>query len=335
MTYGIDKKKFCECLKDANIKKMKPKYYAYVRVSNTNRDEESHHQRKAILDYAGKNRIKIENIYEDFGSGKNVCKLPNITELIEEASFDSGRKVILIFEASRISRTFSGWEEIKQKLVGAQIDVYAVNQDLEFKHDKISGSVAFEQAIFSAYTEYNQICERIRSDVARRRAEGQDFGRPPYGMMRENGKFVPNKDEQDVIAIMEQMWKQKKTIAQIEEHFNTYDIGLRGAGISKNTIRYILNKTEKRIPKQRPVIRRRKTIQKKSRDGIDDIFGKMNLNKKPKLFEVEDVLEMKIVKSGRSKHKHYLIKWKGYPASENSWEPEENLNDEAKRAFHS
>ncbi|XP_954737.1 chromodomain protein (HP1-like), putative [Theileria annulata] len=38
-------------------------------------------------------------------------------------------------------------------------------------------------------------------------------------------------------------------------------------------------------------------------------------------FEVEDVLDFKYVK-GKPK---YLIKWKGYPPEDNTWEPEENM----------
>jgi hypothetical protein len=40
-------------------------------------------------------------------------------------------------------------------------------------------------------------------------------------------------------------------------------------------------------------------------------------------YEVEKILDMK--QKGQGCKMHYLIKWKGYPTSDNSWEPEENV----------
>jgi hypothetical protein len=40
-------------------------------------------------------------------------------------------------------------------------------------------------------------------------------------------------------------------------------------------------------------------------------------------YEVERILDMK--QKGKGCKTHYLIKWKGYPTSDNSWEAEENV----------
>jgi hypothetical protein len=43
-------------------------------------------------------------------------------------------------------------------------------------------------------------------------------------------------------------------------------------------------------------------------------------------FEVEKILDAR--PQGRGRKMHYLVKWKGYPTSDNSWEPEENVHAE-------
>ena len=41
-------------------------------------------------------------------------------------------------------------------------------------------------------------------------------------------------------------------------------------------------------------------------------------------FEVEKILD--VWPQGRGRKMHYLVKWKGYPTSDNSWEPRENIH---------
>lgn len=41
------------------------------------------------------------------------------------------------------------------------------------------------------------------------------------------------------------------------------------------------------------------------------------------ILQVERILEVHFKKSGK---REFLVSWKGFPASENSWEPEENMD---------
>ena len=51
-------------------------------------------------------------------------------------------------------------------------------------------------------------------------------------------------------------------------------------------------------------------------------------------FKVEKIINMK--QMGRGHKTYYLVKWKGYPMSDNSWEPWENIHvDELIKEFQS
>ena len=49
-------------------------------------------------------------------------------------------------------------------------------------------------------------------------------------------------------------------------------------------------------------------------------------------FELEAITDKRVLGRGRWKRIEYLLKWKGYPASESSWEPVQNL-DHAREAI--
>jgi len=42
-------------------------------------------------------------------------------------------------------------------------------------------------------------------------------------------------------------------------------------------------------------------------------------------YEVEQILDKRVVKRRGSSRVHYLVKWVGYGVAHNTWEPEENL----------
>ena len=50
----------------------------------------------------------------------------------------------------------------------------------------------------------------------------------------------------------------------------------------------------------------------------------------PDVYDVEEILETKV----RNGQRRYLIKWKGYPHSENTWEPKNHISRDLLKQFH-
>ena len=44
-------------------------------------------------------------------------------------------------------------------------------------------------------------------------------------------------------------------------------------------------------------------------------------------FEVEDILDVRVINRGRHRRQDFLVKWQGYGIFDSTWEPESNLTN--------
>ena len=59
-------------------------------------------------------------------------------------------------------------------------------------------------------------------------------------------------------------------------------------------------------------------------DVPDSVATEVRPSQKDKIYEVNDIIHYKCNKDG---HKEYLVDWKGYPATERTYEPYDDLNE--------
>jgi len=311
------------------------KYFAYTRVSNPNKNS-SQHQINSINQYCLQNDIEVEDYYQDKGSGKDMLKLSGLRELIQQLEYTQDEKCILVFEASRMGRTLDTWIKLKEIFKNNKTNIYSITNKCGFKYNERSSNAPFVQQMLNSENEYDIICERNISNIEKKRAEGYQFGVAPYGQMRNpenNNEFIINPREDRIINNIINDYENHKSIGEVAKKYNNTKI--RNRNIKYSTVRNILIRNN--LHHVSSVTRRRRGINKHNtrRTGIENIMNRCNINDTSSQYEVEEVLEMKIVKKGKQKQKFYLIKWVGYDSSQNTWEPEKNLNFTALQSFHS
>jgi len=162
------------------------KTIAYLRISTGG--QELNNQRLAILDYAHKHRVQIDEFLEVQVSSRKSLKERGIEGLF--AGMSSG-DLMLVSELSRLGRSVGQVIQIVDELVKSQIRFIAIKENihLDGKQD-IQSKVMVTMFSLFAEIERDLISERTKEGLIAARAKGRILGRPKgsHGSSRLDGK---------------------------------------------------------------------------------------------------------------------------------------------------
>ena len=149
------------------------KIIAYIRTSTDK--QELNNQKLAILEYAQKNNLKINEFVEIQMSSRKTPKQRRIEEVLEKLS---STDMLIVTELSRLGRSTPEVIELVNELVARSIRVVILKQNLDIsKHDMNSKVTITLFALFSDL-EHDLISQRTKDALALKKSQGQVLGKP-------------------------------------------------------------------------------------------------------------------------------------------------------------
>ena len=193
----------------------------YCRVSTTQQEEEGNsleNQEQRCKLYCEMKNLTVKDVFKDVKSGRKRDNRDGLTSAI--AKLEKGDKLVIV-ALSRMSRslkdTFKLIEEFKEK-----------GFDLVSLQEEINTSTAMGKMIFTIFAALNQfeseqLGERTRAGLKFKIDNGEDLGRPRYGMKYVDKKLVRCITEQNTIKIIKKQRKLGKSISEIIKHLEEND----------------------------------------------------------------------------------------------------------------
>jgi len=217
----------------------------YIRVSTTEQLEFSPEaQKRAILNYAQKNNIKIPNeyIFCDNGvSGKNAKKRPMFMKMINMAKnkprpFD----VILVHKYDRFARNREDSVVYKSMLKReCGIKVISITEHIE--DDKFS--IIFE-SMLEAMAEYYSInlAEEVKKGMTEKALKGEYQTCPPFGYeKKENKPLLVKENEAFFVKYIYNEYLKGRSVLSIAKKINEFGIKThKGNKFDSRIVKYIL-----------------------------------------------------------------------------------------------
>ena len=162
------------------------KTIAYLRISTEQQDINS--QRLAILDYANKNDMKVDEFMQVQRSSRTSGADRGLDSLLEK--LQPGDKLI-VSELSRLGRSLGQIIRLVDELVRRTIELIAVKENILLDgKQSIQNKVMVAMFGLFAEIERDLISERTKQGLAAARAKGKLLGRPKgsLGKSRLDGK---------------------------------------------------------------------------------------------------------------------------------------------------
>lgn len=179
---------------------------AYLRVSTEGQDLAQ--QRLAILDYAQKHRITVDEFVETQRSAQQAAQRTELMQMID--GLQPGDRLI-VSELSRLGRSLSQILQIIDRLIEKEVRLVAIKEAIRFEGKQNLQTKAMN-ALFGLFAEVERdlIAERTREGLAAAKARGKQLGRPKgaWGKSKLDGK------EEEIRSLL-QKHVSKASIARI------------------------------------------------------------------------------------------------------------------------
>jgi DNA invertase Pin-like site-specific DNA recombinase len=171
------------------------KVYGYIRVSTDQQNTEN--QKLAILDYANKNNLNVDEWIKSNASSRKSTKERKIDYLLNQVKKDD---TIIVAELSRLARSVGQIAILVDALIKKKVKVICIKENI-----KLNGRQDIQTKVmitmFSLFSEIERdlISERTKEGLKRARAEGKLLGRPKgsLGKSKLDGKEIEIKSYMD------------------------------------------------------------------------------------------------------------------------------------------
>jgi len=190
------------------------KAFAYLRVSTEKQTVET--QKRAIQQWAKKNGVKIVKWFEDQISGtSSVLQRPGFKKLLEELQNGEKPDLIVVFEISRLARSFT--------------ELWRIISEVEEKHGVPIVSVSSAESVLNTLDpNYRQFVRSVLAFVAQ--MERELIRQRTKAAME---KFRKDVEEEDVKKIVE-LYKQGHGIYYISKQLGISQYLVRRALLKAN-----------------------------------------------------------------------------------------------------
>jgi DNA invertase Pin-like site-specific DNA recombinase len=163
-------------------KKNHQKAALYVRVSTDSQDTAN--QERELLEAAEAKGLDVVHVYRDEGisGAKGRDKRPGLDAALTDAV--RGRyAVFMAWSVDRLGRSLTDLLATLHELHGAGVDLYLHRQAVDTRTP--AGKALFQMLGVFAEFERSMIQDRVRSGMARAKADGVTFGRPKIDPAKE------------------------------------------------------------------------------------------------------------------------------------------------------
>jgi DNA invertase Pin-like site-specific DNA recombinase len=149
--------------------------------------------------------------------------------------------VILIYDVSRLGRNTQQVFSALRRVTKLNSKIIAVEDNMTFGVNKMIDK-RFYNKVIQAETESDIKSVNAKQKIAILKKNKIHIGKVPFGYSLENKQLIINSDEQKIINLLIEKYKELKSYVKVAEHYNNMNMLYRNNAWSSKTISYLINK---------------------------------------------------------------------------------------------